>query len=51
MQGTLLVLSAYDFRIYLDPAGKAIVYVTFSNNQSENEDIVHAAMNESSEYR
>jgi hypothetical protein len=30
---------------------KAVVYVTFSKNKSENEDIVHTTINEQSEQR
>ncbi len=35
----------------LDTLGKAIVYVTFSKNKSENEEIVHTAINEQNEQR
>ncbi len=36
---------------YLDTTAKAIVYVTFSKNKSENEDIVHSIINEQNEQR
>jgi len=35
----------------LDTLAKAIVYVTFSKNKSENEEIVNAAISEQTEQR
>lgn len=37
--------------IFLDLPGKAIVYVTFSKNKSENEEVVHAILNEQGDQR
>ncbi len=36
---------------YLDTLGKAIVYVTFSKNKAENEEIVHSTISDQNEQR
>ena len=36
---------------YIDTVARAIVYVTFSKNRSENDDIVYSTVNEQNEQR